>query len=179
MCGISGIVSTKFIDEHEINYLKKIANYQVHRGPDFQDYKFFKNENIFFQHQRLSILDLSKNSNQPMFSKCNKYCFIFNGEIYNYKELSSLYLGYITDSDTIFLAEIISLLGIQKENPIIFEGNVFMIKETSSLSSNALPQASNKTSTPFRGKHDDTWRKIKPFVSSGSTKCLFGTIRSQ
>ena len=73
-----------------------------HRGPDAKGYKFFREKNICLLHTRLKILDLSDNANQPYtFDGLN---LVFNGEIYNFKELRKdlLKKGYNfkTSSDT-------------------------------------------------------------------------------
>ncbi len=84
MCGIVGIISeNKRIRE---NFLKKSPlNTIVHRGPDYQD--FIKGKNFYFGHTRLSIIGLKEiNAKQPI-NKNNKI-LTFNGEIYNYKDLS-------------------------------------------------------------------------------------------
>ena len=77
---------------HETNISKykdkfiKASKLLNHRGPDNQNFKFNKNE--FFFHSRLSIIDLSNKSNQPFVSKDGRYSLLYNGEIYNHKELS-------------------------------------------------------------------------------------------
>ncbi len=58
-----------------------------HRGPD--DEGFFEQEGISFAHNRLSIIDVSPGGHQPMSSVDGRYTIIFNGEIYNYRELKS------------------------------------------------------------------------------------------
>jgi asparagine synthase (glutamine-hydrolysing) len=79
MCGIIGGIGLKNWDE------TKILNYISHRGPDSKG--SYKNDKIFLGHTRLSIQDLSKNGNQPMFSEDGRYVIIFNGEIYNHIEI--------------------------------------------------------------------------------------------
>lgn len=70
-----------------------------HRGPDAEGY--FMEGNVGLGHKRLSIIDLSDSSNQPMNSQCNKYVVVYNGEIYNYKEVArDLNLNLITTGDT-------------------------------------------------------------------------------
>ena len=84
MCGFLGQFSEKKIN-FEVNdiAIKKLIS---HRGPDsFKSVVF--NENIFGAFARLSITDLSDNSNQPMTSPCGNYDLMFNGEIYNFLEL--------------------------------------------------------------------------------------------
>ena len=71
-----------------------------HRGPDNQG--LFINESILFGHTRLSILGLEKLSNQPF--EFENYIIIFNGEIFNYKEIKALLINkgftFDTGSDT-------------------------------------------------------------------------------
>jgi len=81
MCGIIGYYGnnvSKFIKKPRLNLID-------HRGPDNQDH--IQGENYFLGHSRLSIQDISDSANQPMFSKDKSYVLIFNGEIYNHKEL--------------------------------------------------------------------------------------------
>jgi asparagine synthase (glutamine-hydrolysing) len=88
MCGIAGYIGPLFLKE---NRIKDVLGSMVNRGPDKQDFFFEKksyNENVYLFHSRLSILDLNSRSDQPFFYK--NYVIIFNGEIYNYKELSSI-----------------------------------------------------------------------------------------
>jgi asparagine synthase (glutamine-hydrolysing) len=82
MCGIAGF-SSKRLKEH---HLREMCNRISYRGPDADGY-FFENE-TGLGHRRLSIIDLSDAANQPMFSEDGSYVIIFNGEIYNYQELS-------------------------------------------------------------------------------------------
>ncbi len=94
MCGINGF---NFRDEILI---KKMMAFTKKRGPDSSD--FFSNDNITLSHDRLSILDLNKRSNQPYFYK--NLILSFNGEIFNYLELKKdlASKGYVfkTTSDT-------------------------------------------------------------------------------
>ncbi len=104
MCGIAG-----FINFSNVEALAAKANLvQQHRGPDSQDNWIHKG--VCFSHQRLSIIDLESRSNQP-FVKGN-LVIIFNGEIYNYKELkegllkADPSLHFTTTSDTEVLLEL-------------------------------------------------------------------------
>lgn len=77
----------------------------LHRGPDGS--KEFKTDHCFLGHNRLSIIDLSSNADQPMKSVNADAYLVYNGEIYNYKELRKE-LGNInlrTSSDTEVLLE--------------------------------------------------------------------------
>jgi asparagine synthase (glutamine-hydrolysing) len=79
MCGIAGGFVLDNWDEN------KILPFISHRGPDSSG--FYKDDNFFLGHTRLSIQDLSDNGSQPMFSDDGKYVIIFNGEIYNHLEI--------------------------------------------------------------------------------------------
>ena len=87
MCGIGGIVSinNSVIDQKISDDIKNSLN---HRGPDHSLTKNI-NPNCTFVHSRLAIIDLNPRSNQPLSSDDDKYHIVFNGEIYNYKELRS------------------------------------------------------------------------------------------
>ncbi len=97
MCGIAG-----FIGFENNNELAAIANkIQQHRGPDNQS--IWADDYLSFAHQRLSIIDLSEAGNQP-FHKHN-LVMVFNGEIYNYKELQQKLekernVKFVSSSDT-------------------------------------------------------------------------------
>jgi asparagine synthase (glutamine-hydrolysing) len=80
MCGIAGFIGRGSHDDGH-RMIQSIR----HRGPDYQGV-FFK-ENICLAHARLSILDVSSGSHQPMFNSEKSIVLIFNGEIYNYLTL--------------------------------------------------------------------------------------------
>ena len=84
MCGIFGLVDN--YNENLID-LDKVKQSIQRRGPDHQGQWFSENKKVKFLHTRLSILDLSKNGNQPMMSSNGKFIITYNGEIYNYKSL--------------------------------------------------------------------------------------------
>jgi asparagine synthase (glutamine-hydrolysing) len=77
LCGIIG--SNKHIERPE-----RIVRTIAHRGKDLQQY--VQGNNYFLGHARLSIIDLSENANQPM--EKDGVFLVFNGEIYNYRELA-------------------------------------------------------------------------------------------
>lgn len=86
MCGIAGFIKFKNnSDGLNETSLKIMVSQLSHRGPDFKDY--WIRRNIFFGHTRLSIIDISKNGNQPMLSHSGRFVLVFNGEIYNFKNL--------------------------------------------------------------------------------------------
>jgi len=83
MCGIAGFFSekTRFAEAD----LRKMANTLVHRGPDAGG--FFIEGPVGLGHRRLSIIDLSEAANQPMHSHCGRYVMVYNGEIFNFREI--------------------------------------------------------------------------------------------
>jgi asparagine synthase (glutamine-hydrolysing) len=102
MCGLL------FSNNQKINKRQFLAGLdkQSHRGPDAKaGYAYIANTHI--GHNRLKILDLDNRSNQPMVSSCGKYSIIYNGEIYNYKELSRKFKILLrTSCDTELLLEL-------------------------------------------------------------------------
>ncbi|MDC0074610.1 asparagine synthase (glutamine-hydrolyzing), partial [Alphaproteobacteria bacterium] len=99
MCGIAGILGKlRDDDAHKVKLMCDIIAY---RGPDAGN--VLVAEKAILGHRRLSIIDLSEKSNQPLICNNFRYVITFNGEIYNYielkKELSSTY-KFITNSDT-------------------------------------------------------------------------------
>lgn len=86
MCGISGIFNFKNAEIPE-ERLTKMHQEIALRGPD--DYDIWKDGGIGLTHRRLSIIDVSKNGHQPMFSEDKRFVIVFNGEIYNYKEFNT------------------------------------------------------------------------------------------
>lgn len=84
MCGIAGIFQVKGNGEPNPDILTKMNNSQHHRGPDAGDYYF--ESGVGLAHRRLSIIDL-EGSPQPMLSADKRACIVFNGEIYNFREL--------------------------------------------------------------------------------------------
>ena len=86
MCGILGEFvynNHSLIDRSRFLSLLELSR---NRGPDSQGY-FTNNKNFQFGFNRLSILDLSENGNQPIHSPSGRYTMVFNGEIYNYQDL--------------------------------------------------------------------------------------------
>lgn len=114
MCGIFGYYAVNSqIKQEEIDERLKAALINLrHRGPDdngIEALPINNNEDssvkqLYLGHTRLSIIDLSTAGHQPMYSKDGRFCLIFNGEIYNYKEIKEELLTknyhFKTDSDT-------------------------------------------------------------------------------
>ncbi len=79
MCGIAGFLNF----ENHCGMAHAVNRLQRHRGPDAQG--IWSEESLSLAHQRLAIIDLDPRSNQPL--EKNGLIIVFNGEIYNYKEL--------------------------------------------------------------------------------------------
>ena len=85
MCGISGLF-TRPGEEVSPDLLGKMAGRMCHRGPDAQG--IFRHGSIGLAHRRLKVIDLSDEANQPMFNEDGRVAIVFNGEIYNFRELA-------------------------------------------------------------------------------------------
>ena len=101
MCGIAAIINKKNLTKNPINTLKNMSKLISHRGPDQAGYLEYNN--ILLSHVRLPVMDPRNLGRQPM-SNDNKIYIIFNGEIFNFKEirikLTELGYNFISDSDT-------------------------------------------------------------------------------
>ena len=88
MCGIAGIFN---FDKSKINpeISNIVKNSLEHRGPDFSKIDYI-DEYVSLIHTRLAIIDLDSRSNQPMHSIDKRFSIVFNGEIYNFKEIRKL-----------------------------------------------------------------------------------------
>ena len=102
MCGISGYISSKkLLNENGIDNTIQLMR---RRGPDSNNYhkENFGTKEVALLHSRLSIIDLNNRANQPFIE--NNLTIIFNGEIYNYKEirekLKKKKYKFKTNSDT-------------------------------------------------------------------------------
>jgi asparagine synthase (glutamine-hydrolysing) len=84
MCGINGIYGLEdtLLAKQKVSAMNTCMK---HRGPD--DEGVFAKEKIALGHRRLSIIDLSPAGHQPMQSVDKRYHIVYNGELYNYKEL--------------------------------------------------------------------------------------------
>ena len=100
MCGLVGFID--FSCETDQRVLNLMSSTLIHRGPDAEgDKLFFESEcTIGFAHRRLSIIDLTELGNQPLVYK--NFTVVFNGEIYNYKEIkeSLIKLNHVFNSES-------------------------------------------------------------------------------
>ena len=86
-----------------------------HRGPDGEGSWFSDDATVALGHRRLAILDLSEQGSQPMHSLDGRYCIVYNGELYNYRELRKEHvqrgIRYHGQSDTEVVLNHFALLG--------------------------------------------------------------------
>ena len=92
MCGILGEFSRNLIDRPEF---MRILSLSKSRGPDSTEY-YTNNKNLQLGFNRLSVIDLSDNGNQPIHSQNKRFTMVYNGEAYNYLEIRNKLekLGY-------------------------------------------------------------------------------------
>lgn len=106
MCGITGYYAFKDKASSNITKVTQSTDKLFLRGPD--NGGVFTSDKVALGHRRLSIIDTSNAANQPMTDVSGRYVLVFNGEIFNYKDLSEQFLrkvwektdGSKTSSDT-------------------------------------------------------------------------------
>lgn len=106
MCGIFGIIEAN--NEFNIEKFETALRSIEHRGPDHTG--FVQRDQTLFGHVRLSIHDLNERANQPMLAE--KGMLVFNGEIYNFKELRDelirdFNVAFLSTSDTEVLLQLL------------------------------------------------------------------------
>lgn len=102
MCGIVGIASRS--SPVNLERLARMRDVMSHRGPDDAGVWLADNTCTALAHRRLAIIDLTPGGHQPMLDKNKDVCIVFNGEIYNYRELrrelEQVGYQFVTASDT-------------------------------------------------------------------------------
>jgi asparagine synthase (glutamine-hydrolysing) len=114
MCGITGYYS--FDNSLNKEILGPMTDELRHRGPDAKG--LFIEHGVGLGHRRLSILDLSTSANQPMTSADGRFVMVYNGEIYNYRELANelkanKQIQFKTSSDSEVILETIAHFGYE------------------------------------------------------------------
>ena len=84
MCGIAGILDLNNSNRADVNLIQQLCDRMTHRGPDGDGY--YHRDNVALGMRRLSIIDV-QGSDQPLYSADRSITLVFNGEIYNYREL--------------------------------------------------------------------------------------------
>lgn len=136
MCGIAGIYQLNRDTFTGMHATHRMGQHMQQRGPNAEGYLLAHKDSrpalrieldiekkceidasLFLAHRRLSIIDLSSNANQPMSCDHNRYWIVFNGEIYNYREISQELLAHdvtlTTHSDTEVVLKSYALWGPQ------------------------------------------------------------------
>lgn len=120
MCRLFGNIGLKnnseSISEKEFRFLTLLSKAG---GPDHTGY--FMDDHVWFGFNRLSILDVSDNGNQPIFSPSKRFITMLNGEIYNFKELIDIYdLSELrSNSDSEVVCQLIDKIGYDKTIPLL------------------------------------------------------------
>ena len=113
MCGIAGIVTNKTVTKERV---EQMLSTMQQRGPDASGITLFEHngQEIALGHRRLKIIDLSNLANQPMSSADKSIEIVYNGEVYNFKELRRDYLAqesFKSSSDTEVILKLYQKLG--------------------------------------------------------------------
>ena len=88
MCGISGFWCADSVAEGTgEDWIRGMTASLAHRGPDGAAAFFDPRSGLAFGHRRLSIIDLSDQGRQPMWSRSGRFCITYNGEVYNAPEI--------------------------------------------------------------------------------------------
>ncbi len=102
MCGIAGIAGDAGLERSMESSVRAMTNRMRRRGPDGEG--IWIGEGVVLGHRRLAILDPHARANQPMATMDGRYTIVFNGEIYNFRdlraELESAGVAFRTSSDT-------------------------------------------------------------------------------
>lgn len=103
MCGIAGVLwATPVAAGRAADAARAMSGVLAHRGPD--DRGTWQDADVALGHTRLSILDLSPAGHQPMLDESERYVIVYNGEVYNYRELRRELEGrgrrFRTETDT-------------------------------------------------------------------------------
>ena len=104
MCGITGVfgIPSQSANESAAAALERMTAHIAHRGPDASGL-WTSDAEVMLGHRRLSIIDTQEHSNQPFIHAPTGDVIVFNGEVYNYRELREELKGgfrFQTESDT-------------------------------------------------------------------------------
>jgi len=87
MCGVVGFIDRSLDATRAEATVDRMAARLRHRGPDDSGSWVDADVGVALGHRRLSIVDLSPHGHQPMVSECGRYVVVFNGEIYNFRDI--------------------------------------------------------------------------------------------
>ena len=116
MCGVFGVWKYQDSGRPDLDRLSEAARLMDHRGPDHQG--VYADGRVGLAHTRLSLVDLHARSNQPFWEPTHQHCLVYNGEIYNFRELRDLVrrpdLAFETTGDTEVLLHSLVHLGVEE-----------------------------------------------------------------
>jgi asparagine synthase (glutamine-hydrolysing) len=114
VCGIAGLISLDGspLSEGDLRSLRRANESMYHRGPDDEGFYHSGSQIAALAHRRLSIIDPTPDAHQPMIGPQGS-ALVFNGEIYNFKELISEYKLNVPPSDTAVLLTLLETIGIE------------------------------------------------------------------
>jgi asparagine synthase (glutamine-hydrolysing) len=116
MCGLCGIASVQEGPNHRAESAQAMLAALHHRGPDHQSLRDYGG--LALGHARLSIIDTTAGSNQPMADAGNRFHIIYNGEIYNYLELReecrARGYAFSTSGDTEVILACVNVMGVDE-----------------------------------------------------------------
>ncbi|MBX2897668.1 MAG: asparagine synthase (glutamine-hydrolyzing) [Cyclobacteriaceae bacterium] len=108
MCGITGVFAFNLLGKFNMMHVTTATMALEKRGPDA--HAVYTDEFVGLGHRRLSIIDTRTVANQPMWDASQRFCIVFNGEIFNYrelrKELESSGIHFTSTSDTEVLLQL-------------------------------------------------------------------------
>ncbi|MCA9158841.1 MAG: asparagine synthase (glutamine-hydrolyzing), partial [Planctomycetales bacterium] len=112
MCGVAGIIGC---DQDAMKLAERMGKSLHHRGPDDFGIYVQNESSLVLVHTRLAILDLSYAGHQPMQTPDGRFTIVFNGEIYNFRELKldliSEGVSFLSESDTEVLLQMFARYG--------------------------------------------------------------------
>lgn len=109
MCGIAGIVHLREKEPEKNPDYTAVLDLLRSRGPDYQGFKIYPKATLY--HARLSIVDTSPASNQPFVNADGTRALVFNGEIFNYRQLAENIADLRTNGDVEVLLRLLEMEG--------------------------------------------------------------------
>ncbi len=120
MCGIAGFIDAagRVSAEARVELGRRMGDTLAHRGPDDSGEWQDPECGVVLAHRRLSIIDLTREGHQPMSSAAGRYVIVYNGEIYNFRELAEAArrdnVVFRGSSDTEVLLATIERYGVER-----------------------------------------------------------------
>jgi len=115
MCGLFGVFAGSHESSIDEALLRRTMRRLEHRGPN--DQGWYAGPGIGFAHTRLALIDLDPRSAQPFWDQTGRYCLVYNGEVYNFRELAreleSEGIALRTSGDTEVVLEYVIHFGIE------------------------------------------------------------------